>query len=58
MARYTGQDIMALARQAGASPSLARIMAGAAMAEGGGDSEAVGDWNPGGRLHVIRPLPD
>jgi hypothetical protein len=43
MSRYTGQDIIALARQAGASPSLARIMGAAAMAEGGGDSEAVGD---------------
>lgn len=43
MSRYTGQEIAQRAIRFGASPALARIMGAAAMAEGGGDSEAVGD---------------
>jgi hypothetical protein len=45
MAQYTGAEMAARARAAGAAPPLARIMGAAAMAEGGGDSDAAGDWS-------------
>lgn len=50
MSTYTGADVLAIATAIGAPPELARIMAAASMAEGMGDTEAVGDngasWGP------------
>src|SRR4051794_35547410 len=59
MARYTGQDIVASAQSAGASPELARIMGAAAMSEGGGNTNAVGDnGNSHGPFQINRTVHD
>lgn len=46
MAVLTAAELVALARAAGAEPPLAHIMAAAALAESGGDTEARGDRDP------------
>jgi hypothetical protein len=52
---YTAADVLAAARAAGANDELAAIMAGAAMAEGGGDLDAAGDRDVNGVAHSRGP---
>jgi hypothetical protein len=55
MRSYTAEDVLAAATAAGANAELAAIMAAAAMAEGGGDLDAAGDYDLQGTAHSFGP---